>query len=1035
MQAETETVFTDTPDERTLETHSQSTVVSTGSRSVESEMATGIYQPAPSTNVAEKTPPDDDVTAEMPSGGDVSRGWSSFLSPVEPSTAKIKLEPGAVLAGRYEIQKVLGEGGMGFVYKAHDNEVDRLVAIKVIRPELARDPQILQRFKQELILAREVTHRNVVRIFDLGVAQGIKFISMEFIEGRELTDLIEESGKLDPKLAAEIMAQVCSGLDAAHSVGVIHRDLKPANIMIDTQGRAAVMDFGIAYSMGLGADAAASSTKMAKTTPATGIAPSPSGNQALTRVGAYLGTPRYMSPEQAKREQVDARSDIFTVGIILYELLTGQRPFQASSAKESLRLRIEETAAPPNVLNPAIPKTLNKIVVKCLERDLEKRYPSAGSLVHDLEVFLGVRQGLRTAQVQRMRYMASGLAALLTIAAGFIAWNQYNAPVKAHPPVKLLIADFTNKTGETVLDGTLEPILQVALEQASFINSYNRGAAKKIATELKPGQNQMDESAARLVALREGVGIVVSGTIEKSGSGYKLAAKAIDPAKGETVVERAEDARQTRDLPQAVNKLAARIRSALGDKSSSKGEAEETFTSASLDAAQHYAQAQELQWAGKWNESSELYKKAIGLDPNLSRAYSGLAATLANLGRRQEAESYYQQALARADRMSDREKYRTRGGYYLMERDYQKAAEQYKFLVTQYPADTSAISNLAVSNFYSRNMTAALQDGQRAVDIYPNNLLFRNNVSLYALYAGDFDRAIRESNTIVKQNPSFEKVYLGLGLAHLAKGEDVEALASYDRMAKLGEWGASKAALAYGDAALYHGDYAKAVSLLTKGIEEDLKHKTQGEAAIKSIALATGSIERGRKGEALQSANQAMGWSDDLAILYPAARVYIETAEWSKVAGIVEKLSSQFGPEPRAMAKLIEGEVLLKAGKFREAVETFQSAQKLADSWLGRFALGRGYLAAGIFPDADSEFDVCLKRRGEATSIYLDDDPTMRYFPVVYYYQGLARAGLKSAGANESFKTFLSLQRNAEGNPLVNDAKRRLQIPNTSKAP
>lgn len=962
------------------------------------------------------------------------------MAPSDPK-AKVSLEPGVVIANRYQIEKCLGEGGMGFVYRAHDLEVDRLVAIKVIRPELASDPNILQRFKQELILARQVTHRNVVRIYDLGVADAIKFISMEYIEGRELTDVLEESGRLEPRYAAEIMLQVCQGLEAAHSEGVIHRDLKPANIMVDTQGRAAVMDFGIAYSMGVGEDAAASKALSSRTIAGGTIAPTSaaartlsSQSPALTRVGAYLGTPRYMSPEQAKREQVDARSDIFTVGIILYELLTGQRPFQASSAKESLRLRIEETAAPPIALNPKIPPALNKIVVKCLERDPAKRYESATPLVHDLEVFLGLRHTFRAAQVHRMRWMAGGLAGLLAIATGFIAWNQMHAPQKAHPPVKLLISDFDNQTGEAVLDGTLEPLLQVGLEQASFVNSYNRGSAKKLAAELKPGSRagQLDADSARLVALREGVPVVVSGQIRKAGKGYVLVGKAIDPQKGQTIVEREEEVAGTQDLPQAVNKVAARIRSALGDKSNggAKGQAEETFTAASLDAAQHYAKAQELQWAGKWNDSIEEYKKAISLDSNLSRAYSGLAATLANLGRRQESEQYYQQALARADRMSDREKYRTRGGYYLLTRNYVKAVETFQALVTQYPADTSAISNLAFASFYSRNMTAALEEGQRAVDIYPNNLLYRNNVGLYALYAGDFARAIRESNEILKMNPAFEKAYLCLALAYLGNGQEAEAEAAYARMATLGEWGASAAALGRGDSALYRGDFSQAVALWTKGAEEDLGHKNTSSAATKYAALAGAYSTRNRIGAAVQAADRAVGLSDDDSILYPAGHVYVEAKETKKATAIAEKLGSRFGPESRALGKLIEGELLLKSGKFREAAETFQAAQKLADSWLVRFDLGKAYLNAGLFPNADAEFDACLKRKGEAAAVFLDDDPTLRYLPAVHYYQGLSRAGLKSPGAAASFQAFLAIERRAaagaDPDPLAADAVRRL---------
>jgi eukaryotic-like serine/threonine-protein kinase len=952
------------------------------------------------------------MTHKAPSGG----GFSTFMSPVTAAATSTALAPESVLAGRYNIISSLGEGGMGAVYKAHDLEVDRLVAIKVIRPELASNPQILQRFKQELVLARQVTHRNVARVYDLGAAGDLKFISMEFIEGKELASILEDAGKLPPKQAAEIMLQVCQGLAAAHAEGVVHRDLKPQNIMIDDHGRAAVMDFGIAHSVQSAAE------------PAPQGAPAAPVAAGLTQVGALLGTPRYMSPEQARAEKVDERSDIFTVGLILYELLTGITPFRGKTGKETLRKRIEETAKPPIDLDPRIPKALNRIVMKCLERDPANRYANATEVVNDLEIMLGIRSPVRAAQIRRMRWMAAALGTLLLSSAGFIVWNYLEAEAKKpRPTVKLLISDFANRTDDPRLDGTLEPMFQVALERAAFINTYNRGSARRIGTELNPGATRLDEPVARLVALREGLGVIVSGSIEKRGSGFQLSVKAVDAGKGETLVDRGQSVSDTAQLPEAVESLAGRIRRALGDRGGESAEtAAETFTSASLAAAQRYSQAQDLQWAGKWDEAIAAYRQAVEIDPNLSRAYSGLAATLANLGRRAEAEQYYQLALTHINRMSEREKFRTRGGYYLMTRDYPKAAEQFKALVNQFPADTAGIANLALSRFYERDMEAALAEGQRAVDIYPNNLLQRNNVGLYAMYAGDFDRAIRESNEILKINPSFEKAYLCLAIAHLGKGDEAASEAAYAKMAGLSEWGASQALLGRADIAMYRGRFSEAAALLQKGIAADLEKKNTSGAAKKLVMLASVQALRGQRAAALESASKAVGYSEDESILYPAARVYIDSAAPERALSIAAKLDARFGPEPRATAKLIEAEAQLKAGKVRDAVESFQAAQKIADTWLGRYGLGRAYLAAELYPDADGEFDVCLKRRGEATAVFLDDDPSVHYLPPVFYYQGRAREGLKSPGAAESFQAFLEMRETAENDPLVTDAKRRI---------
>ena len=298
---------------------------------------------------------DPDATVAVTPGG--ATGWSVPLQKKTAHDPSAPLEPGTVLGERYEILKRLGEGGMGAVYKARDRELDLLVALKIIRPELASHPEILRRFKQELILARQVTHKNVIRIFELGMADGRKFITMDYIDGRDLKSILVERGKLPPDEAVRIMRQICRGLEAAHAEGVVHRDLKPQNIMVDANGRVWVMDFGLARSMDL---------------------------VGITRTGALMGTPDYMSPEQARAQKVDARSDLFSLGIIFYEMLTGVLPFRADTMMATLLKRVQEKAPPPNSLHPAIPQRLSDMVMKCLEVDLARRYQSASDILTDI---------------------------------------------------------------------------------------------------------------------------------------------------------------------------------------------------------------------------------------------------------------------------------------------------------------------------------------------------------------------------------------------------------------------------------------------------------------------------------------------------------------------------------------------------------------------------------------------------------------------------------------------------------------------------
>src|SRR5258708_14876175 len=288
---------------------------------------------------------------------------SPSLAAAKPRPSRIlskgdHLQSGEVLGGRYEIWNLLGEGGMGTVYKALDREVDHLVALKLIRPEMANHSVILTRFKQELLTARQVTHRNAIRIYDLSEVDGVKFITMEFVEGCDLRKLLLDNGKLPPEQAVEIIRQVCLALEAAHGAGVIHRDLKPQNVMQDKQGRILVMDFGLARSL---------------------------ESDGMTQTGALLGTIEYMSPEQGMGKHLDGRSDLFAVGLIFYELLTCKLPFKADTAMASLLRRNQERAVPAAELDATIPKGLSDIVSKCLERDLNLRYQSAKKILADLD--------------------------------------------------------------------------------------------------------------------------------------------------------------------------------------------------------------------------------------------------------------------------------------------------------------------------------------------------------------------------------------------------------------------------------------------------------------------------------------------------------------------------------------------------------------------------------------------------------------------------------------------------------------------------
>src|SRR6202166_3423461 len=490
--------------------------------------------------------------------GPTPRGTSAWSVAVTPSPnapyAQGEELVGTLLAERYEILELLGQGGMGAVYKARDTELERLVALKLIRADLAGNPEILRRFKQELILAREVTHRNVIRIFDLGQAKGFKFITMEFVEGRDLRVVIREKGKLSLEETVRIVSQVCRALESAHAAGVVDRDLKPQNIMLDEKDRVYVMDFGIAHSL---------------ETP------------GMTQTGALMGTPEYMSPEQAKGQKVDARSDLFALGIIFYELLTGVSPFKADTALATLLKRTQERPQPPAEVDPAIPKAISDVVMKCLEIDRDHRFSSAREILEDLgqEAPTSVRtvaptlppvipapQAERILPFVRYRTWIAGAAAVVLLAALGIAFRGQVFPAKRAAPVEqasLAILPFRNASGDASLDWlgpSLADMLSTDVGQSASLRTISPDRLHQVLSDLQVTPNvTVDPAALRHFGEFSNADTVIWGQYAKFGDQIRIDATLQDLKRDRRVALKIEGVSE-KDIPGAVDRLAESIR-------------------------------------------------------------------------------------------------------------------------------------------------------------------------------------------------------------------------------------------------------------------------------------------------------------------------------------------------------------------------------------------------------------------------------------------------------------------------------------------
>ena len=695
------------------------------------------------------------------------------------------LQPGVVFGGRYEILGVLGQGGMGAVYKARDRELDRLIALKVIRPELATDPGILQRFKQELILARNITHKNVVRIFDLGEADGIRFISMEYVDGDDLRTLLRREGKFSGKDTVALIEQVCRALDAAHAEGVIHRDLKPQNIMRDKNGRVVVMDFGLARSL---------------------------GESGMTQTGAIVGTIEYMSPEQALGSQLDQRSDIFSVGLIFYELLTGKAPYEADTAIASLMKRTREEARSASDVDASVPKSLSAIVSRCLEREPANRYHSVVELLQQLTSWeadptitpealskMIAHPIIRPARILldlpgKSWMWIAGLVLVIGLAifAGRELVYRGSGPtangVQGIPSLKQgeyvailplkLVGD--QKALGYVADG-IQEALAAKLFQLKEVHVSSGDAVDREAAKDQP----LPKLARAL-----GVNLVLQGMVQGNSDRFRVTLSLDDAATGQR-----KWSQDFEGAPDDVLALEDHIYGAVSTALALKLTNEEQARVGSHPTEN--ARAYDLYLQGRNTlrngHSADAYRQAIGLfdqaidkDPNFALAYTGLAdASVRMWGETKESIWAQKATLAaqQAERLSSNlpEVHMSLGAVYSNTGKNAQAISELKKALQLAPNSDEAYRNLG--DAYSRNgqSAEAIAAYQKAISANPYNWL--NHVAIGKAYfdLGDSAKALPEFQKVTEIAPDNPVGFMDIGSLYLRDGKWSESIPQFEK--------------------------------------------------------------------------------------------------------------------------------------------------------------------------------------------------------------------------------------------------------------
>jgi serine/threonine protein kinase/tetratricopeptide (TPR) repeat protein len=910
--------------------------------------------------------------------------------------------------GPYEILAPIGAGGMGEVYRARDSKLNRDVALKILPEHLALDPDRLERFEREARVLASLNHPNIAAIYGFEDSALVQALVLELVEGRTLAGRIQQ-GPIPIHEALPVAQQIAEALEAARDQGVIHRDLKPANIKMRPDGTVKVLDFGLA--------------KLAQPS-GSGLQPSDLSQSptlaspAATRLGVVMGTTAYMSPEQARGMPIDRRTDIWAFGCVFYEMLSGRPAFAGETISDTIA-RILEREPDWQALPASTPAKIRDLLRRCLQKDQRRRLQDIADARIEIEEARTALSGRRW--VAEWPVVGASVVLTLTLLAGaWYAWRPI--PSVQHEPVSVLIADFQNRTSDPTFDYTLEPLIRIVLEGAGFISAYDRTQMRSLGLPALSGE--FDEPSARTIAVSQGLGVVVSGTLTRRGGGYELSLNAIEAVTGTTITSVSDSVSAKDQVVPAVTKLGSAVRTALGDETSESARtfAMETLNARSLDVIQQYALAMEALNNGKYEYALRSARKAAELDPDFGSAYGIMAAASGSLGRRQDAEKYIREAVAHLDRVTERERYRIRGLAFGLTGDRQKCIEEYSALISRYAADATAHNNLALCASQLRQMSKAIEEMELALKVLPKSVRQRLNLAVYASYNSDFARGEREAQEVQRLDPAFPKGLIALAFAHLGQGRLPEAAAAYEKLESISP---SDAASGLADVALFEGRFSEAVRILEDGAAADVRSKNSDRAADKFAALAYTRLMWGQKGLALRAAESALVNSKGVKTRFLIGRILALAGEVERARQLAATLASELYAEPQAYAKIIEGDVFLENGDPRQAIKALTEANRLLDTWIGRFDLGRAFLQAEAYLDADAEFDRCIRRRGEAMALFLDEVPTYGYFPPVYYYLGRVREALKTKGFAESYRTYLDIRGRAGEDPFLSEAHRR----------
>jgi len=988
-------------------------------------------------------------------------------------TPKEELTTGSTFAGRYQIIEELGKGGMGKVYKAQDTDLKEKVAIKLLKPEIAADKKTIERFRNELKFARKIRQKNVCQMYDLNKEEGSHYITMEYVDGKDLKSMIRMMGQLSAGKTIFIAKQVCEGLAEAHRLGVIHRDLKPQNIMVDEDGNARIMDFGIARSL--------------KT-------------KGITAAGVMIGTPEYMSPEQVEGKEVDQRSDIYSLGVILYEMVTGRVPFEGDTPFTIGVKHKSESPKDPKELNTQLPEDLNLVILRCLEKDREKRYQSAGEVRAELtriekgipttEIEVPKRKPLTSREITvtfglKKLFIPALIVAALIIAA-VIIWQllpkKEPMPIPSGKP-SLAVLYFENNTGDESLEYLRSGLAEwfiTDLSQSRFMDVLSGDKVFSILKKLNLlGADKYSSENLTEVAKEGGVSHTLKGSYIRIGDHFVITVMLQKPHTGELVSSKEVRCKGVEEIPQRIDELTRMIKLDLNisrEQMASDIDREVgKITTSSPEAYKYYSEARKYHIKADHRRAIQFYEKAIEVDPDFAMAYRGMEAAYNNMGYRSKGRECAQKALELADHLSDSERYIIQAQFYWRsEKTYDKSIEAFIKLLELYPKHEVGNTNLGLVYRNIEEWDKAIEryevliqnkdetyfpylnisepfaakgmydKAQEILEYYLKNFSDDANIhwgsaDIY-LSQGKYDLALVEIDKALSLVPDYLYIFTK-GSIYQSSGDIIKAEKEYKKLLEseeqvahfYGRWGLG---------ALYvlQGRFRELKDQATLGIELAKKLEEKRWESFFHCILAYNHLKSGNLESALKECEDAWRSASEWELLFlQEYALYLKTKTYLAMKSLDRAQNTAFelkelireGMNRNAIRQYdhLTGMIELEKKNYNEALENFQKALSLLPfqhSIADRHALfmeplALAYYRAGDLDKAQEEYE---RITSLTTGRFIYGDIYAKSF---YTLGKICEQKGWKGKAIEHYEKFLELWKDADPSiPEVEDAKKRL---------